>query len=95
MSYLLERKIGMVINIPSRKEHRRVNGTRSDGYAVRRLSAEYNIPIVTTKELAEAITKALTNGRNTDGGIKALNDYMTDLRLSQEPQAIEVIRSET
>ncbi|MFH0848611.1 MAG: carbamoyl-phosphate synthase (glutamine-hydrolyzing) large subunit [archaeon] len=95
MSYLLERKIGMVINIPSRKEHRRINGTRSDGYAVRRLSAEYNIPIVTTKELAEAITKALTNGGNRDGGIKALNDYMNDLKLSQEPQAIEIVGSET
>ncbi len=85
LSCLLERRVNMVINIPSRKEQHRMNGnTRKDSYVIRRLSVEYNIPIITTMELADALTRALCKGNGGRSKIRALNDYMNDLKHAPE-----------
>jgi carbamoyl-phosphate synthase large subunit len=80
LTYLLERKIDLVINIPSTKEiGARGRSSRRDEYLIRRLAVEFNIPIVTTLELSEAVAEALANGSKRTEEVRSLNEYQDSL----------------
>lgn len=77
LDHLLEGRIDFVINIPNAG-----NGgpnPRDDEYVIRRLAVEFNIPVVTTLELAQSLVRVLESyphGRQT---IRSLNEYMDGL----------------
>jgi len=80
LTYLLERRIDLVLNIPSRKETWEGDGgSRRDEYLIRRLAVEFNIPIVTTLELSEAIVEALAKKPRGVEEPRSLNEYEASL----------------
>ena len=81
MDYILQRKIDLVINIPAANPNGELADILRDEYIIRRLAVEYNIPIVTTLELASAITKVLKYRRKNEVIIRSLNEYMDSLPL--------------
>ena len=81
LTYLLRRKVDLVINIPSIREiGTGGRSSRRDEYLIRRLAVEFNIPIVTTIELSEAVVEALADGSKRAEDVKSLNEYELSLR---------------
>ncbi len=76
--YLLDGRIGLVINIPGNGKGIINETTLKDEYSIRRLAVEHNIPVVTTIELAIAIVEALQYLRTEEPDIRPLNDYVQD-----------------
>ncbi len=73
LDHLLQRKIDLVINIPT------INGSSDiieDEYTIRRLAVEYNIPVITTFELAGELSKALRHYMLGNVTVKPLDEYI-------------------
>ncbi|WP_276681126.1 carbamoyl-phosphate synthase (glutamine-hydrolyzing) large subunit [Empedobacter brevis] len=71
MSYLHDKKIDMVINIPK-------NLTKAEldnDYQIRRTAVDFNIPLVTNARLASAFINAFTTLSMEDLKIKTWNEY--------------------
>jgi len=83
IDYIVQHKIDLVINIPAPTANPEsdVSGILRDEYIIRRLAVEYNIPIVTTLELASAIIKVLKYRKKSEIIIRSLNEYMESLPL--------------
>ena len=79
--YLANGAISLVINIPVYGESIVDQGILADEYSIRRLAVEYNIPVVTTIELALAIVEALQYLRFQDPEILSLTDYVNPKTL--------------
>ena len=79
IDYIVQRKIDLVINIPAANPEGEMSDILKDEYVIRRLAVEYNIPVVTTLELASAIVKVLKNRRKSGIIIRSLNEYMDSL----------------
>ena len=87
LTYLLKREIDLVINIPSTKEiSPGSRSSRKDEYLIRRLAVEFNIPIVTTIELSEAVADALANGSKRAAEPRSLNEYEDSLQQTIQLQ---------
>jgi len=81
LDLLLQRKIDLVINIPT------LNGSSDivqDEYTIRRLAVEYNIPVITTFELAAELSKALRHYILGNVTVKPLDEYI-DLTTWSRP----------
>jgi carbamoyl-phosphate synthase large subunit len=81
VEYIVQRKIDLVINIPAANPNGDGVDVLRDEYIIRRLAVEYNIPIVTTFELASAIVKVLKYRRKNEIIVRSLNEYMDSLPL--------------
>ncbi len=79
VDYLVQRKIDLVINVPAANPENEGMDVMEDEYVIRRLAVEFNIPIVTTFELASAIIKALKYYGKNGVTIQSLNEYMSSL----------------
>ena len=79
LDYLIKRKIDLVINIPSNNSDGEMNEIWEDEYVIRRLAVEFNIPVVTTLELASALVKAIKYRAASEAVIRSLNEYMDNL----------------
>ncbi len=79
VDYMIQRRIDLVINIPAANQNGEMSGIIKDEYVIRRLAVEYNIPVVTTLELASAIVKVLKYRRKSKIVIRSLNEYMESL----------------
>ena len=51
-----------------------------DEYQIRRMAVDYNIPVITNLQLAEAIINAIKYMRDKKPSIKSLNEYHDSLR---------------
>ncbi|KYH42663.1 MAG: hypothetical protein AYL33_001650 [Candidatus Bathyarchaeota archaeon B63] len=79
LDYLMNRKIDLVINIPSNNSGGEKDEIWRDEYIIRRLAVEFNIPVVTTIELASALVRAMKYRSTSEAVIKSLNEYMDSL----------------
>jgi carbamoyl-phosphate synthase large subunit len=79
LDYLLERKVNLVINIPATNSDGGKAEILEDEYTIRRLAVEFNIPVVTTVELASALVKVLKYRASGETVIRSLNEYMDSL----------------
>jgi carbamoyl-phosphate synthase large subunit len=79
LDYLLERKVSLVINIPASNSDSGTSDILEDEYTIRRLAVEFNIPIVTTLELASALVKVLKYRATGESVTRSLNEYMKSL----------------
>ena len=70
-TYLRERKIGLVINIPKNYSTREL----ANGFAIRRTAIDFNIPLITNARLASAFIKALCEIGTEGLAVRAWNDY--------------------
>jgi carbamoyl-phosphate synthase large subunit len=70
IQYLSQRKIDLVINIPS------INSQMSsDDFVIRRVAVEFNVPVITTVELTSSLVKALKYLRNSKPTTHPLQQY--------------------
>jgi len=79
LDYLMKRKISLVINIPSNNSDGEKDEIWEDEYIIRRLAVEFNIPVVTTLELASALVRAIKYRTTSEAVIRSLNEYMDSL----------------
>ena len=79
LDYLLERRIDLVINIPAGNSENQHTDVLEDEYTMRRLAVEFNIPILTTIELASALVRVLKYRANSKVTIRSLNEYIDRL----------------
>ena len=54
--------------------------TLEDEYTIRRLAVEFNVPVVTTLELASALVKVLKQGTRKEIIVRSLNEYMGSVK---------------
>jgi carbamoyl-phosphate synthase large subunit len=78
LDYIRDQKIDLVINVPSANKDRTYSDVLTDGYAIRRLAVEFNVPVITNLELATALVKVLQQRQNGTT-IRSLNEYMDEL----------------
>jgi carbamoyl-phosphate synthase large subunit len=77
---LQEGHIDMVINIPLPTTAReKFKVIMQDEYQIRRTAVDYNIPVITNLQLAEAIVNAIEELRLRGISIKSLNEYHESL----------------
>jgi carbamoyl-phosphate synthase large subunit len=79
LDYLLQHKINLIINIPSTGNVEKMVDILKDEYEIRRRAIEFNVPVITNLELAEAIIIALEKAQRRDFTIIPLNDYLDKL----------------
>ncbi|MFV0290782.1 MAG: carbamoyl-phosphate synthase (glutamine-hydrolyzing) large subunit [Mangrovibacterium sp.] len=70
-TYLKERKIDLVINIPKNFTKREL----SNGYRIRRQSIDYNVPLITNSRVASAFIQAVCTYKFEDINIKHWDEY--------------------
>ena len=81
MQCLEEGNIDMVINIPTPTTvEEQFKQIMEDEYLIRRLAVDYNIPVITNLQLAEAIINAIEQIRDDTLEIKSLNEYHQELK---------------
>ena len=83
LDYLQERKIDLVINVPIANHCSNLTDIITDGYTIRRQAVEFNVPVITNLQLAEALVKVLKQKDNNDDSIISLNEYMDKLPWKQ------------
>jgi carbamoyl-phosphate synthase len=66
------RRVGMVVNTSSPTKRRTVD----DGYAIRRMATEFQIPVVTRMEVALTISSALKEELSTFLRVRSLDEYL-------------------
>ncbi|KAA9338458.1 carbamoyl-phosphate synthase (glutamine-hydrolyzing) large subunit [Hymenobacter busanensis] len=71
LTYLRERKIDLVINIPKNL----TKGELDNDYKIRRTAVDFNIPLITNARLAKAFIKAFTTLKLQDLSIKSWKEF--------------------
>jgi carbamoyl-phosphate synthase large subunit len=51
----------------------------TDGYIIRRQAVEFNVPVITNLQLADALVDVLRQKDKNGNSIRSLNEYMDDL----------------
>jgi carbamoyl-phosphate synthase large subunit len=63
-------EIRLILNTPTQE-----TGARRDGYMMRRLAVDLEIPFITTISSAKAVIEAIKSARVGDLRVQSLNDY--------------------
>jgi len=79
LDYLQERKIDLVINVPMANRRSNMSDIITDGYTIRRQAVEFNVPVITNLQLAEALVEVLKHKDKNGNTIRSLNEYMDEL----------------
>ena len=79
LDYLLQRRINLVINMPASNSENQHEDVLEDEYTIRRLAVEFNIPILTTVELASTLVRVLKYRTYSKITVSSLNEYMDRL----------------
>jgi carbamoyl-phosphate synthase large subunit len=79
LDYLQERKIDLVINVPMANRRSNMSDIITDGYIIRRQAVEFNIPVITNLQLAQALVDVMRQKDQNGNTIRSLNEYMDDL----------------
>jgi carbamoyl-phosphate synthase large subunit len=83
LNYLIQNKVDLVINIHAANSVKEKKDIIADGYTIRRLAVEFNIPIVTTLELASALVRVIKYRASSEKVIRSLNEYIEGLQLKK------------
>ena len=79
LDYLIEHKINLIINIPSTGTLEKMVDILKDEYEIRRRAIEFNVPVITNFELADALVVALEKAQRREFTIIPLNEYLDKL----------------
>jgi len=79
LDYLQERKIDLVINVPIANRRSNMNDIITDGYVIRRQAVEFNVPVITNLQLAQALVDVMRQNNQNGYSVRSLNEYMDDL----------------
>jgi carbamoyl-phosphate synthase large subunit len=81
LDYLQGHKIDLVINVPVANRETTYSDILTDGYIIRRQAVEFNVPVITNLQLAEALVDVLK--KDNHKSIRSLNEYMDDIPWKQ------------
>jgi len=79
LEFLYERKIDLIINIPETSTLEKMVDILADEYEIRRKAVEFNVPVITNLELANALVIALEKSQRREFTIISLNEYLDKL----------------
>jgi carbamoyl-phosphate synthase large subunit len=79
LDYLQERKIDLVINVPMANRRSNMSDIITDGYIIRRQAVEFNVPVITNLQLAQALVDVMRLKNQNGNSIRSLNEYMDEL----------------
>ncbi|MHA1359178.1 MAG: carbamoyl-phosphate synthase (glutamine-hydrolyzing) large subunit [Candidatus Helarchaeota archaeon] len=79
LDYLIDREIDLIINIPATRTLEKMVDILADEYEIRRRAIEFNIPVITNLELANALVIALEKAQRREFTIIPLNEYLDKL----------------
>ena len=71
LTYLKERKIDLVINIPKSYEEDEIN----NDYLIRRRAVDFNIPLLTNAQIAKLFVESISKKKMEDLEIKSWDEY--------------------
>jgi carbamoyl-phosphate synthase large subunit len=71
LSFISERKIDLVINIPKNAEKTEL----TNGYYIRRTAVDHNVPLLTNLQLAKRFVKAIATKKASDLHVKSMEEY--------------------
>ena len=71
LTYLKERKIDLVINIPKSYEEEEIN----NDYLIRRRAVDFNIPLLTNAQIAKLFVESISKKKMEDLEIKSWDEY--------------------
>ncbi len=77
LEIIRERKVHLIINTPTM-----TSSAKRDGYTMRRLAVEMNIPFLTAINSVKAEIEAIKALRRGGLGVRSLNDYYAEIRSS-------------
>ena len=83
LDYLQEQKIDLVINVPVANHQADYSDILTDGYIIRRQAVEFNVPVITNLQLAEALVDVLKKNNTNGQSISSLNEYMDKISWKQ------------
>jgi carbamoyl-phosphate synthase large subunit len=83
LDYLQEQKIDLVINVPIANHQTNYSDILTDGYIIRRQAVEFNVPVITNLQLAEALVDVLKKSNTNGQSIRSLNEYMDKIPWKQ------------
>jgi carbamoyl-phosphate synthase large subunit len=79
LDYLIEKKIDLVINIPESRTLEKMVDILADEYEIRRRAVEFNIPVITNLEFANALVIALEKSQRREFTYTGLHEYLDKL----------------
>jgi len=71
LTYLKERKIDLVINIPKSYEEEEI----TNDYLIRRKAVDFNIPLLTNAQIAKLFVESISKKKMEDLEIKSWDEY--------------------
>jgi len=77
--YITNNKLDLIINIPTTRNVEKYLKVINDEYDIRRMAVEFNIPVLTNLQLAEALVDAIETVQRKKFTIKSLNEYLDRL----------------
>jgi carbamoyl-phosphate synthase large subunit len=69
---IMDRKVDLIINIPTHSDQR----IMTDGFRIRRLAIDYNIPLITNLQIAQLFLLCLTELNFEKAPVKTWKDYI-------------------
>lgn len=72
---IVNRQVSLVINTPSGRRD-----SRADDASIRKAALKYRIPYLTTLAAAIASAQGIRAARDSEGGVKSIQDYHADIR---------------
>ncbi len=79
LDYLIEDKIDLVINIPTSQTAEKMVDILEDEYEIRRRAVEFNVPVITNLEFANALVIALEKSQRREFTYTGLHEYLDKL----------------
>ncbi|MFX1293842.1 MAG: carbamoyl-phosphate synthase (glutamine-hydrolyzing) large subunit [Promethearchaeota archaeon] len=79
LDYLVGHQIDLIINIPVTRTLEKMLDILDDEYEIRRRAIEFNVPVITNLELANALVIALEKAQRREFTIISLNEYLDKL----------------
>ncbi|MBU1119147.1 carbamoyl-phosphate synthase (glutamine-hydrolyzing) large subunit [Patescibacteria group bacterium] len=74
--YLTKDKLDLIINIPTKYNKKET----TDGFKIRRKAADYNIPIISNRQVAKLLVKSIERKGMKDLAIKSWSEYLDEKR---------------
>lgn len=77
LDFVLNRELDLVINIPISSKKQTIKQIADDEYKIRRKALEFNIPVITNLQIAQALVEAIAELH--DLGINSLEKYYSEV----------------
>ena len=75
LDLIVNREVALVLNTPSGRRD-----SRADDASIRQAAIKYKVPYLTTLAAATAAAQGIRAARDTQGGVRSLQEYHADIK---------------